>query len=175
MAKFKQKIILMKSKISYVVLTLIFCVFTTNSMFSQQKKKATPKMEQLKVIPVELNKEMPGNQPVSKAKVSKTIGKSSEMQMAPMEDLTDPKQAAIEKKRLQARLKKLEAQQVQSAEARKERDRITALVKKRLEGLNSKKQMQSSTKATSDKKKAEKQKDEEELAKKIEENLTKKN
>jgi hypothetical protein len=128
----------MKSKISYVVLTAIFCVFTTNSMFSQQKKKATIKVEQLKVMPDEVKMETPPTTVVPKGTIPKMIGKTSEMQMAPMADLADSKQSAIEKKRSQAQLKKLEAQQVQSAEARAERDKKTAALQKRLEKRNAK-------------------------------------
>ncbi len=137
----------MKSKITPIVSSLSILIFFLGAaVLAQSPMQVAPKMQQVKAIPAQEEMEVPATENVPKANVSKTVDKTSEMQVAPMADLTDPKQAAIEKKRLQAQLKKLEAQEAQSAAARKERDKITVLVKKRLERSNSKKQIQSNTK-----------------------------
>ena len=159
---------IMKSKITPIVSSLCILIFFLGAtVLAQSPLRVAPKMEQVKELPAQVKKETPATKDVAKATILKTTATATEMQIAPIADLTDSKQAANEKKRLQMQLKKLEAQETQSIEAKKERDRITALVKKRLERLNSKKQVKSTVKGdykkssvertTSNKKNAEKQ------------------
>lgn len=137
----------MKSKITPIVSSLCMLIlFLGATVLAQSPLQIAPKMEEVKPPSAQMKMETLATKDVPKATISKTTGTATEMQIAPIADLTISKQATIEKKRLKAQLKKLEAQQIQSTEAKKERDRITAQVKKRLERLNSKKQIKSTTK-----------------------------